>query len=75
MEVREHIVDFHTYCQNCQFKDTEDYVDPCHSCLAQPTNEHSRKPINFKQREFTKKEKKELEKQKAAELKKQKKKG
>lgn len=62
MEIREHIVDFDTYCQNCKFKNKEDWKDPCHTCLSMPTNTNSRKPYYFEQRELTKKEKAELKK-------------
>lgn len=64
MEIREHIVDFDTYCQNCKFKDKEDWKDPCSTCLSIPTNTNSRRPLYFEQRELTKKEKAELRKNK-----------
>ncbi len=64
MEIREHIVDFDTYCQNCKFLDKEDWKDPCHTCLNIPTNTNSRRPLYFEQREFTKKEIRELKKNK-----------
>ena len=47
MEIREHIVDFNTYCQNCKFKDKEDWKDPCSTCLSIPTNTNSRKPLYY----------------------------
>ena len=64
MEIREHIVDFNTYCQNCKFKDKKYHEDPCDTCLSMPTNTNSRKPYYFEQRELTKKEKAELRKNK-----------
>lgn len=57
MEIREHIVDFETYCQNCKFKDKEDWKDPCHTCLSMPTNTNSRKPYYFEMKEPEKKKK------------------
>lgn len=62
MEIREHIVDFNTYCQNCKFKDKKDNEDPCNTCLGMPTNTNSRKPHYFEQRKLTKKEKALLKK-------------
>lgn len=62
MEIREHIVDFNTYCQNCKFKDKKDHEDPCDTCLSMPTNTNSRKPYYFEQRKLTKKEKALLKK-------------
>lgn len=64
MEIREHIVDFDTYCQNCKYFKKEDWKDPCHMCLNTPTNTNSRKPLYFEQKEFTKKELRELKKNK-----------
>ena len=51
MEYIDKIVDFEKYCKDCEYKDTEDYKDPCHECLNNPSNEHSHKPINFKKKE------------------------
>lgn len=62
MEIREHIVDFNTYCQNCKFKDKKDHEDPCDTCLSMPTNTNSRKPYYFEQRKLNKKEKALLKK-------------
>lgn len=62
MEIREHIVDFNTYCQNCKFKDKKDHEDPCDTCLSMPTNTNSRKPYYFEQKKLTKKEKALLKK-------------
>ena len=50
MEYIEKIVDFE-YCKTCEHKDTKDYLDPCHTCLNNPTNTHSKKPINYKEKE------------------------
>ncbi len=55
MKVEEHIVDYNTYCQNCKFKDSEDWKDPCHTCLSMPTNTNSRKPHYFEMKKQTKK--------------------
>lgn len=54
MEIIDKIVDF-TYCKTCQHKDTKDYLEPCHTCLNNPTNTNSQKPVNYK--ENTKKQK------------------
>lgn len=62
MEIREHIVEYDIYCPNCKFKDKDENQDPCSTCLSMPTNENSRKPWYFEQREYTKKEKAEMKK-------------
>ena len=30
----EHIVDFHKYCPECQYRDFDEENDPCWDCLA-----------------------------------------
>lgn len=46
MEIIDKIVDF-TYCKTCEFRDNENYLDPCHDCLNEPTNVNSVRPINY----------------------------
>lgn len=60
MEVRDHIVEFDIYCPNCKFEDKKDNEDPCSTCLSMPTNEHSRKPWYFEQKENKKKKSKKV---------------
>lgn len=47
-------VRFDMYCDSCLFKDKKDFEDPCNECLDTPYNEHTRKPINYKEQEKTK---------------------
>lgn len=44
MEVR-----FDKYCDKCKNFKTEEYREPCNSCLTQFFNEGTDKPINFKE--------------------------
>lgn len=50
MEYINKIVDFDKYCKMCKHKDLEESEYPCHDCLNNPTNEHSRKPIKFEEK-------------------------
>lgn len=43
-----HFVEFDKWCQKCEHKDLKDDEDPCNECLAEPVNENSRRPVNFK---------------------------
>lgn len=58
MEIRDKIVEFDKYCKDCEYFDSPDYLDPCHECLNNPSNEDSRKPVNFKKKEKTEKKEK-----------------
>jgi len=51
MEIVNKIVEFDKYCKTCEFRDTKEYLNPCHDCLNNPTNVNSRKPINYKEDE------------------------
>lgn len=50
MEVIDKIVDFGKYCKLCEHEKLDEAKDPCHTCLNNPTNVHSQKPINFKEK-------------------------
>lgn len=39
---------FHEYCPRCVYENSEEAVDLCDECLAQPVNEDSHKPAYFK---------------------------
>lgn len=41
-------VNFTKYCPLCEDADTYEEKDPCNECLGFPMNEHSEKPIYFK---------------------------
>lgn len=46
----EKIVDF-SLCQKCVHKDKKETDEPCFECLSSPTNEDSRTPIKFENKE------------------------
>lgn len=48
------IVRYDIYCNKCEYKKTNEAFEPCYECLNNPVNLHSRKPVNFKVREFRK---------------------
>lgn len=48
MEIIDKIVDFE-YCKTCKHKDNKDYLEPCHTCLNNPTNVNSTRPVNYKE--------------------------
>ncbi len=50
MEFRDKFVDFKKYCESCEYKDVNEVKDPCNECLEHPVNEHSQKPINYKEK-------------------------
>ena len=43
-------IDFHEYCEKCEYKDDheDDVNSPCYECLDEPVNVDSRKPLYFK---------------------------
>ena len=47
MEYREKEVYFNEYCKQCKFKDNPEESEPCASCLDEPFNTDSHKPIKF----------------------------
>lgn len=49
MEYQEKFVDFDEYCEACKNLECNVNEEPCDSCLAEPVNEYSHKPINFEE--------------------------
>ena len=45
---------FNQYCSTCEYLSADDGVDPCNECLANPSNEDSHKPVNYKKKESIK---------------------
>ena len=45
------IVDFHKWCEQCEYKDKPESEDPCWDCLNEQVNEDSTKPLYFKEKE------------------------
>ena len=41
---------FHQYCKSCEHKNLPDTDDICDECLSEPTNLHSHKPVNYKEK-------------------------
>ena len=54
MEIIDKIVDF-SYCRQCEHQALLPSEDPCHDCLNNPSNTHSRRPIHYKKKEEKKK--------------------
>jgi hypothetical protein len=42
-------VRFDIYCKTCKYKDLLETEDPCESCLLEPVNLHSEKPVSYKE--------------------------
>lgn len=47
-ETRE--VEFHQYCKKCEYVKVDENEEPCYECISTAVREHSRKPINFKEK-------------------------
>ena len=47
----EKFVNFEYYCNICKYKDTPEFDEPCHECLANPVNYESMKPIKWEKKE------------------------
>lgn len=41
------IVEFDKYCKTCVHKDVKEKDEPCYSCLDEPANLHSHKPVKY----------------------------
>lgn len=41
---------FNEYCQKCKYEKKEEYEEPCHSCLNEPANSYSHKPVYFEEK-------------------------
>lgn len=54
MELVDKEVRFDIYCPRCKHRDVPDWEDPCDECLEYPSNEHSRKPVFFEERDDAK---------------------
>lgn len=51
MQCEHKIVEFEKYCKTCYYEKVKQHEDPCHECLSEPTNLHSKKPINYKEKD------------------------
>lgn len=57
-ELTYHQVDYHKYCESCKYyklKENEngDTPEPCNSCLTEPVNLYSKKPVKYEKDEDT----------------------
>lgn len=41
---------FNVYCKTCKHKNVDQAKDPCHECLASPSNTNSHKPVNWEKK-------------------------
>lgn len=41
---------FGIYCGNCRYESRNESEEPCNSCLDEPTNLNSHKPVNWKEK-------------------------
>ena len=51
METNEKFVRFDEYCKKCTYAKVPEVEEPCNSCLTQPVNENSHKPVNYIEKE------------------------
>lgn len=42
-------VDYSKYCFKCAYKKTDDFEEPCNTCLEEFTNEGTDKPTKFEE--------------------------
>ena len=49
MEENKKIVDFYKYCQTCKYKDVKEENEPCNTCLDNPVNIHTEKPVKYEE--------------------------
>lgn len=45
------LVEFDIYCVKCKYKTVPQHEDPCNTCLANPVNEDSHKPVLYEETE------------------------
>ena len=45
------LVDFDIFCVKCKHKRVSQHEEPCNTCLANPVNEDSHKPVLFEEKE------------------------
>lgn len=40
---------FDQYCKTCKYKDVKDVDEPCNTCLEDPSNLYSHKPVKWEE--------------------------
>ena len=43
------IVNFDNFCKLCKYKDTDENKPPCESCLSEPVNQNTHKPVKYEE--------------------------
>lgn len=51
MEFIDKIVEYDKYCSKCKYEKLNGDGEPCNTCLTYPTNENSRKPRMFEEKD------------------------
>ena len=51
MDLTDKEVRFDIYCPKCKYWEVDEIEDPCDICLEYPSNQNSRKPVYFEDRE------------------------
>lgn len=41
---------FDKHCKTCEYRDLDESEEPCDSCLAEPENLYSHKPVRWKEK-------------------------
>lgn len=41
---------FDKYCKACDYENTPEKCDPCNDCLSEAMNQHSNKPVSWKEK-------------------------
>ncbi len=44
------LVFFNEYCEKCRYFEKMEEEEPCYSCLAEPVNLNSRKPVKWEEK-------------------------
>lgn len=55
MEIINKFVDFYKYCKDCKHLEEKETDEPCNTCLDNPVNLHSQKPVKFEENKNKKK--------------------
>lgn len=42
---------FHEYCKTCEHKKVKETDEPCNTCINEPTNLNSHRPVKYEKKE------------------------
>lgn len=45
------IIEFEQWCPKCKHVEVDEYSEPCFSCIAEPVNVESKKPVKFEEKD------------------------